>query len=209
MPGSPPVRHKLRLLTARRRRAGLAALLPVTALLAAVLTASPASPASAATEYVGNLYAASISLGNNLMPCLDAWKFSHDPYTVVTSYPCDAADSAEMWAMFDPSPNVPGLVYASDLTGHLYGACLDVENQANYPGAPVILWPCDSNDVAQQWEYLYTHELYNPHANECLDIPNWIVTPTNAENPVQLEVWPCKGTSNQVWSFTAGNLLGY
>jgi hypothetical protein len=193
-------RRTLEPLTARRRRAILAALLSVCALLAGALTAAPAR----ADTYGYGLVTAPVQVGPNLYTCLDDWNGAQVAQATVTSYPCDTNDSAQYWAYDYTTENL----HLATPGGTVLNLCLDVYKAAAYDGAPITLWPCDSNDPAEKWNSTAGNGFYNPHSGKCLDIPDWRVTPWGGP-PIPLEIWTCKipYETNQIWKFSPWHWL--
>jgi Ricin-type beta-trefoil lectin domain len=193
MAGTQKVRRKLKLFTSRRWRVGLAALLPVSALLAGVLTASPASADD--TWYFSTIQSA-MQGGPHDPACLDDWNWAQNNYAIVVAYPCNANDKAQQWALDITNDTI----HPTDANGNpVYSVCLDVYADAG-PGANVDLYQCNHTD-AQLWfqstdwirgEYSRVVNYNAQSEQSCLDIPNYgnDVTPPGGP-PTQLHVWTC------------------
>ena len=194
MPRTLAACRQVKLLTSRRWRARLAVLLPASALLASVLTATPAS----ADDYGYGMLTTPVQVGPDQYACLDDWQGATFPGAIVTSYPCDTNDNAERWA-YDYTNETLHLA-APD--GTALNSCVDVYGAGTVNGTPVILWPCSSTDPAQIWFYESGGLFYNPNSAKCLDIPRWSVTQTGGP-PIQLDIWTCKmpWETNQQWNW--------
>jgi hypothetical protein len=180
------VRRKLNLLAPRRRRqAGLAVLLPATALLASLLTAAPASADVTYIQMIPSAYGGS---------CLDLWGGNQQPYNPVVAYPCNSSDFAQQWA-FDATTSTIHFVAPG---GVVTNNCLDVYADHTTSGTPVDLYPCNGT-AAQVWSYGgINNELWGGAAGLCLDIPYFDVTPPGGP-PTQLWVHDCNDGLNQQW----------
>jgi hypothetical protein len=180
------VRRGLNLLTSLRWRVCLAALLPVSALLAGVLTTSPAS---ASSQGLLSSYTGAFGEG-----CLDAWQDTHKLLNLVVAYPCSNDDPAEYW-YYDGT-----YIHPAGGNGPDYGSCLDVYGNGGV-GSPVDLYYCNGTD-AQKWTLNGNGQLVNK--SSCLDIPKWGYGMTQpGGNPIQMHVWSCGNIGPwQQWFFT-------
>jgi hypothetical protein len=84
----------------------------------------------------------------------------------------------------------------------LGGSCLDLWGGNQQPYNPVVAYPCNSSDFAQQWAFDATTSTIHFVApggvvtNNCLDV---YADHTTSGTPVDL--YPCNGTAAQVWSY--------
>jgi hypothetical protein len=176
----------------RRWRLSLFGLVPIGALLGALITASPAS------AYPGQYFVGTLNGVNG--SCLDDWGESIYPGAPLDAYAQCNNGPAQIW-IYGLQGNTLELSQ-SDLNGDPY--CLDVPGASLTPGTQVQLWPCN-NSAAQQWVQLPGGALHYPDANSnlCLDVPRYQVTPVGAKSPIPLEIWTCNGGANQNWSSLA------
>lgn len=213
MSGTQRVRPKLKLLTSRRWRVGLGALLPVSAILVGVLTASPASAESNPSDsWSFGLIQSAMQGGPYDPACLDDWNGTTNNYNPVVAYPCNYNDHGQWWAI-DKTNDTIHPAYETWL-GQIvpnYLVCLDVYAGGGI-GADVELYQCN-NTGAQQWLSTANFApgayglIINPQTHGCLDLPSYgqDVTPPGGP-PTQEHIWTCNidrdGGAYQQWSLS-------
>ncbi|MGW1544842.1 glycoside hydrolase family 19 protein [Streptomyces sp. NPDC002309] len=121
----------------------LTALAALTAVVAALFTATPAQAADGTiTGLAGK--------------CVDVAGANSANGTAVQLYDCNGT-GAQVWSN-------PG-----DGTLRALGKCLDVVERSTADGASVQLWDC-SGGANQQWVVTGARDIVNPAANKCLDV---------------------------------------
>jgi hypothetical protein len=168
----------------RRWRVGLAALVPVAALLGAFVTSAtpasasfPGSNAPLTSSYVKGLAGLCLDVRDNNYQQL------FDPVQV---YTCNQTE-AQVWkydgnrVLLEEDPS----------------KCLDIAHGGTSNGTLVDLYPCNGTG-AQEWDiHSGIGILYNPQSGKCLDVTN------RSANPgTQLQIWDCTGGDNQNWSWS-------
>ncbi|WP_046257372.1 chitinase [Streptomyces sp. WM6386] len=126
-----------------RSRTRLTVLAALSAVLAALFTATPAQAATGSiTGLAGK--------------CVDVAGASSADGTAVQLYDCNGT-GAQTWSN------------SGDGTLRALGKCLDVVDRGTADGAAVQLWGC-SGGANQQWVVTAARDIVNPAANKCLDV---------------------------------------
>jgi Ricin-type beta-trefoil lectin domain len=172
--------RKRKLSGSRWRRVSLAALVPVGALLASLLTVGPAGAVTDTQLYPG--YVGPIfGIGSR---CVDDSHQSLSDYNPILNWDCNG-DWNQQW---DYTGSV--IVLRNGGGGNTTG-CITAGGYK--PGSTVFLFPCGDGGQAQVWDTLAGGRLYNPETGMCLD------DPANSTRDAQLEVYTCNSGANQVW----------
>jgi hypothetical protein len=191
-------------LCSRRWLTRLAIMVPTAALLAAFVSASPASALGGPPGIVPiSLHVQSGMPATSSAPggyCLDDYGNVQDPNgSLVDAYACNGTP-AQSWIIF----------LNFDANSHLslsfnLNYCLDVYKGGTANGTAVQLYPCTGR-TNQDWN-IEGNELVSVPSGKCLDIPKYSVTnpgqpPT--QPPTQLVIWTCNGQWNQQWNVQQG-----
>lgn len=177
------IRHRARRLHSRRRRAALAALVPVGALLASLVMAGPASADN--PPYTSRIQ--TIHGYGGL--CLDVVGNLVQNYQPVDIYTCNNT-GAQGWVFAAAYSNYgPTIRLAENLN-----MCLDVYKGLTAWGTRVDIYPCLPNNGAQEWTQQPGGALYNQGSALCLDDPAYSKTPGT-----WLQTWYCNAGDNQKW----------
>ncbi|MFJ8753924.1 ricin-type beta-trefoil lectin domain protein [Streptomyces sp. NPDC102441] len=123
--------------------------------------------------------------------CLDILGGSAANGTPVQVYKCDfksGTTASQTWTEVTGGSTVRSVVS---------GKCLDVVGGGKAAGTKVDMYTCNGTG-AQVWERnaataTSAGTLYNPQSGKCLDVPN------AATSGVQLQIWNCTRSSNQIW----------
>lgn len=97
------------------------------------------------------------------------------------TYDCNGT-AAQQW-----TPN-------SDSTLRAMNMCMDPAGGALTDGTPIQLVKCNGNPV-QRFVFSDAGDLVNVSANKCVDVKD-----KNEANGAALQLWECRGTSNQKWT---------
>jgi hypothetical protein len=84
--------------------------------------------------------------------------------------------------------------FRSDGTARSMGLCMQVSGGSTANGAPIEVAHCNGGP-AQRFTLNAAHDLVNVKADKCVDAKD-----VSTSNGVRLQLWSCKGTSNQKWS---------
>jgi chitinase len=127
----------------------------------------------------------------NESSCLDVYEDDSDNGTQIEEYGCNGS-GAQAFKVVDIGNGMVNLVHLDS------GKCVDVYGAGANWGTNIVLWPCNSQDVAEQF-FIQTDPagdwtFYNPNSGQCLD-----VTGANPQNLTPIETWPCNYNGNQKW----------
>jgi hypothetical protein len=112
--------------------------------------------------------------------CIDDNAASTDNHSPIQLYSCNGT-GAQQWTV---TPD-------HQLT--VLGKCMDVTTGSTDRGTPVQLYDCNGTG-AQVWEPQSNGTLLNPQSGLCLDDPD------SSTDVRQLQIWDCKGGTNQQWN---------
>jgi hypothetical protein len=187
-------------LRSRRHLAVLAALMPLVALLTAVVTTSPAS---ASTTLILPGAASPASADEGSFGSFDKiYGLATTPANCVEVYPdnsvgmnyCQDTDSQQWVYQNNAVFSGTFIDVCFFFQCEPFRACLSVQSGASGGnGSPIDAEPC-GNGSWQEWQ-LIGQSLFNPQSGRCLDN-------TNGQNNVSLQLWDCNfgGNANQNWN---------
>ena len=86
--------------------------------------------------------------------------------------------------------------HASDNSLQTMGKCLDAKGQGTQPGTEVDLYTCNGG-ANQQWQLNADGSITGVQSGDCLDVTGGAV---DAPDGTPMELWPCTGESNELWT---------
>ncbi|MER8188088.1 ricin-type beta-trefoil lectin domain protein [Kitasatospora sp. NPDC094015] len=84
----------------------------------------------------------------------------------------------------------------ADGTLRVQGKCVDASGRKTAPETPVVLYTCNGG-TNQQWNVKADGSIVGVQSGLCLDVIGGAVA---APNGTKLELWPCTGRTNQIWT---------
>ena len=168
------------------RRARLIAVLAATAATATVLF-TPSSAMAASTGWQ--------AINQNSGLCMGVSGGSSALGAAVVQFPClsNPFHGDQFWEL--PPNNIfsYGLVHNASM----YNRCLGLKNSGTDEGTRAVSVACQSADWAQLWEQVpipgLGYTLVNYKSGRCLGVPG------GSPWPIQLVLWNCDGSLNQIW----------
>lgn len=149
---------------------------------------------AAAGDYHLTAQSAALNSGTNTDLAVD---FEGDPRPSAAATDIGYDEFPFQFAIYLPLLQRPGVYH--QITVKSTGHCLDVQGSATDPAAPVITYPCNTQDN-QTWvsapllsEASY-YEFNAKHSRQCLD-----VLAASLANGAAILQWPCRQTDNQLW----------
>ncbi|MEV4615634.1 RICIN domain-containing protein, partial [Kitasatospora sp. NPDC049258] len=76
------------------------------------------------------------------------------------------------------------------------GRCVDASGRKTAPETPIVLYTCNGG-TNQQWTLKADGSIVGVQSGLCLDVIGGAVA---APNGTKLELWPCTGQANQLWT---------